>query len=134
MKKRLFAIFLILLVFNVSLIISKTKLECSCSLLPPGEFSPCCCNCPYCVEKRGGFLCACNCHERTEKPLGDIPLIGRAICHCGYHSDFDLPGVKYPVLAPENLFSLPTLKTGHFPEIHSTLSSQVYLIPPDHPT
>jgi hypothetical protein len=103
MKKRTFAVFFILLVFHVGLIIPKTEFECSCSLLSPEEISPCC-NCPYCVSKRGGFLSACSCHERTEKPLGDIPLIKRVTCFCGYHSDFDLPGLKYPIHLNKNLF------------------------------
>jgi len=135
MKKRLFAISFILLVFNVSLIIPKTKLECSCSLLPPGEFSPyCCCNCPYCVAKRGGFLSACSCHEGTERPLGDIPLIKRVTCSCGYHSDFDLPGLKYPALLSKSLFPSPVLEIHSFLLVDSILPTEIYLTLPDHPT
>ena len=133
MEKRFFAIFFILLVFHVGLIIPKTKFEPSCSLLSPEESSPCC-NCPHCVSQRGGFLSACGCHERVERSFGDIPLIGRLICFCGYQSDFDLPGIKYPVLAAENLFSLPILEIHHVLSITSTLSSQVYLTPRDHPS
>jgi hypothetical protein len=80
-------------------------------------------------------LSACSCHETTERPLGDIPLIKRALCFCGYSgADFNLPGVKYPVLAAEKLFSLPTLEIRHFWEIPSALSSQVFLTPLDHPS
>jgi hypothetical protein len=132
MRKRAYAVFFVLLVFHVGLIIPKTKFECTCDHRPEGM--SCCCNCPYCVGKRGGFLSACSCHERTEKPLGDIPLIGRAICHCGYHSDFDLPGLKYPIFLGNNLFPPPALEIHHFFPILSTLSSQVYLTLPDHPT
>lgn len=135
MKKRMLAISFILLVFNISLIIPKTKLECICSLLPPGEFSPyCCCNCPYCVEKRGGFLSACSCHERTERSFGDIPLIKMVTCSCGYHSDFDLPGVNYPALLSEILFVPPALEIHSFLLLDSILPTEVYLTPPEHPT
>jgi hypothetical protein len=130
--RRLYAFLFILLIFHISLIIPRTEFECDCIHRP--ERMSCCCNCPYCVAKRGGFLSACSCNERAERSLGDIPLIGRDICHCGYHSDFDLPGVKYPVLASEKLFSPPTLKIHHFLSIPSTLSSQVYLTPLDHPS
>ena len=134
MKKKLFVFFFILLVFHIGLIIPKSKFECSCSLLSPEEFSPCC-NCPHCVSKRGGFLSACGCHERTERSLGDLPLIKRAICFCGSSgSDFDLPGLKYPVLLGKSLLPPPVLEIHHFFPIPSTLSSQVYITPPDHPS
>jgi hypothetical protein len=134
MKKRLFVFFFIVLVFHVGLVIPKTKFECSCSLFSPEEFSPCC-NCPHCVSKRGGFLSACSCHERTEKPLGDIPLIKRVACFCGSAtSDFDLPGLKYPALLSKDLFAPPVLEIHPYFQVPSTLSSQVYLTPPDHPS
>ena len=122
MKKRLFVFFFILLIFHVGLIIPKSKFECSCSLLSPEEFSPCC-NCPHCVSKRGGFLSACGCHEKTERSSEDLPLIKRAICFCGSSgSDFDLPGAKYPVLIGKSMFPPPTL------EIHHFFSSPVHFI------
>ena len=133
MEKRFFAIFFILLVFHVGLIIPKTKFEPSCSLLSPEESSPCC-NCPHCVSQRGGFLSACGCHEKTGNSTEDISLSKRGICFCGHHSYFDLPGAKYPVLTAENLFSLPILEIHHVLSITSTLSSQVYLTPRDHPS
>jgi len=134
MKKRASAIFFIFLVFHVGLIIPKAKFECFCALLSPEEFSPCC-NCSLCVKQRGGFLSACGCHEKTERSSERLPVIKRAICFCGSSSaDFDLPGVKYPILLGENLFSLPTLEIHHFLSIPSALSSQVYLIPPEHPS
>jgi len=134
MKKKLFVFFFILLVFHVGLIIPKTKFECSCSLLSPEEFSPCC-NCPQCVSKRGGFLSACGCHERTEKPFGNIPLIKRATCFCGStNSDFDLPGLKYPALLSKCLFLPPALEIYPYFQAPSTLSSQVYVTPLDHPS
>lgn len=134
MEKRIIVIFFVILIFHIGLIIPKTKFECSCSLLSPEEFSPCC-NCPHCVSKRGGFLSACSCHETTERPLGDIPLIKRALCFCGYSgADFDLPGAKYPIFMGKSLFPPPALGIHHFFPILSTLSSQIYLTPPDHPS
>ena len=134
MKKRIIVIFFVILIFHIGLIIPKTKFECSCSLLSPEEFSPCC-NCPHCVSKRGGFLSACSCHGTTERPLGDIPLIKRALCFCGYSgADFDLPGLKYPVLLGKNLFPPPVLEIHPFFQIPSTLVSQVYVTPLDHPS
>jgi len=134
MKKRIIVIFFVILIFHIGLIIPKTKFECSCSLLSPEEFSPCC-NCPHCVSKRGGFLSACSCHETTERPLGDIPLIKRALCFCGYSgADFDLPGLKYPILLGKNLFPPPVLEIHPFFQIPSTLVSQVYVTPLDHPS
>lgn len=133
MKIKFSAVFLALLVLNIGFIFTKTEFECSCFLLSPEEFSPCC-NCPHCVSKRGGFLSACSCHESTEKPFGDIPLIKRVTCFCGYHGDFDLPGLKFPALLSKNLFLPPALEIHPYFQVPSTLSSQVYLTPPDHPS
>ena len=134
MKKRVLPIFFILLVFHVGLIIPKTKFEGSCHVPSSDTFSSCC-NCNSCVSQRGGFLSACGCHEKTEVPTENLPSIKRAICFCGSSSaDFDLPGVKYPIILGENLFSPPALKICHFAAIPTTLSSQVYLTPPEHPS
>lgn len=134
MEKRAFAIFFIFLVFHVGLIIPKTKFECFCSHLSPEGFSSCC-NCSFCVKQRGGFLSACGCHERTERSAEKLPVIKRAICFCGSSSTvFDLPGVKYPTLLGETLFSPPMLEIHHFWSKPSALSSQIYLTPPDHPS
>jgi len=134
MKKRVFAVFFILLVFHVGLIIPKTKFEGSCHVPSSDTFSSCC-NCNSCVSQRGGFLSACGCHERTERSLGDLPLIKRAICFCGSSgSDFDLPGAKYPILMGKSLFPPPALEIHHFSPTLSILSSQIYLTPLDHPS
>jgi len=132
--KRFPPLFLILLILHIGFVISKTKFTCSCHDLSLDTFSSCC-NCNSCVSQRGGFLSACGCHERTERSLGDLPLIKRAICFCGSsNSDFDLPGAKYPILMGKSLFPPPALEIHHFFPIPSTLSSQVYLTPPDHPS
>lgn len=134
MKKRVFAVFFILLVFHIGLIIPKTKFECSCHDLSPEAFSPCC-NCPYCVEQRSGFLSACGCHERTESSSKNVPSIKRAFCFCGSSNvDFDLPGAKYPVLLGKSLFPPPVIEIHPFFQIPSTLSSQIFLTPPEHPS
>jgi hypothetical protein len=134
MRNRLFTFFFIFLVFHIGLIIPKSKFECSCSLLSPEEFSPCC-NCPHCVSKRGGFLSACGCHEGTERSLGYVPSIKRGICFCGSSSaDFDIPGAKYPILMGKSLFPPPALEIHPFFQIPSTLVSQVYVTPLDHPS
>ena len=132
--KRFPPLFLILLILHIGFVISKTKFTCSCHDLSLDTFSSCC-NCNSCVSQRGGFLSACGCHERTERSLGDLPLIKRAICFCGSsNSDFDLSGAKYPILMGKSLFPPPALEIHHFFPIPSTLSSQVYLTPPDHPS
>jgi len=132
--KRFLLLFLILLILHIGLAIPKTKFECSCHNLSLDTFSSCC-NCNSCVSQRGGFLSACGCHERTERSLGDLPLIKRAICFCGSsNSDFDLSGAKYPILMGKSLFPPPALEIHHFFPILSTLSSQIYLTPPDHPS
>jgi len=134
MMKRFYAFFFILLIFHVGLIIPKTKFECSCHIPSSDTFSSCC-NCNSCVNQRGGFLSACGCHERTGNSSETVPLIKRAICFCGSsNSDFDLPGLKYPVLLGKSLFPPPVLEIHHFFQIPSTLSSQVYITPPDHPS
>ena len=134
MRNRLFTFFFIFLVFHIGLIIPKTKFEGSCHVPSSDTFSSCC-NCPYCVSQRGGFLSACGCHERTGNSSETVPLIKRAICFCGSStSDFDLPGLKYPVLLGKSLFPPPALEIHHFSQIPSTLSSQVYITPPDHPS
>jgi len=87
------------------------------------------------VSQRGGFLSACGCHEKTEEFSGNLPLIKRAFCFCGPSGvDFDLPGIKYPALVAENLFSSPTMEIHHFLSLPSASSSHVYLTPPDHPS
>lgn len=132
--KRFPPLFLILLILHIGFVIPKTKFTCSCHDLSLDTFSSCC-NCNSCVSQRGGFLSACGCHERTERSLGDLPLIKRAICFCGSsNSDFDLSGAKYPILMGKNLFPPPALEIHHFFPILSTLSSQIYLTPPDHPS
>ena len=132
--KRFASLFFILLTFHIGLVIPKTKFTCSCHDLSSDVFSTCC-NCSYCVSQRGGFLSACGCHERTGSSPENLPSVKRALCFCGSSgSDFDLPGVKYPVLVAENIFSLPLLEVHHFLSIPSALSSQVYLTPPDHPS
>ena len=132
--KRFLPLFLILLILHIGFVISKTKFTCSCHDLSLDTFSSCC-NCNSCVSQRGGFLSACGCHERTERSLGNLPLIKRAICFCGSsNSDFDLSGAKYPILMGRNLFPPPALEIHHFFPILSTLSSQIYLTPPDHPS
>ncbi len=134
MKKRVFAVFFILLVFHVGLAIPKTKLECSCHTPSSDTFSSCC-NCNSCVSQRGGFFSACGCHDRTGSSSENLPLIKRAICFCGSsNGDFDLPGAKYPILMGKSLFPSPALEIHHFLPISLTLSSQVYLTPPDHPS
>jgi len=134
MKKRVFAVFFILLVFHVGLAIPKTKFECSCHNLSLDTFSSCC-NCNSCVSQRGGFLSACGCHERAERSSENFPSIKRAFCFCGSsNGDFDLPGLKYPVLLGKSLFPPPVLEIHPFFQIPSTLVSQVYLTPPDHPS
>ena len=134
MEKKFYSILFILLVFHIGLIIPKAKFECSCSLLSSEEFSPCC-NCSHCVSQRGGFLSACSCHERTEKPFGNIPLIKRATCFCGSsNSDFDLPGLKYPILLVKSLFPPPALEIHYFLPISSNFFSEIYLSPPEHPS
>ena len=134
MRNRLFTFFFIFLVFHIGLIIPKTKFEGSCHVPSSDTFSSCC-NCPYCVSQRGGFLSACGCHERTGNSSETVPLIKRAICFCGSsNSDFDLPGLKYPVLLGENLFSPPALEIHYFLSMPYMLSSQIYLTPPEHPS
>jgi len=133
MKNRFYVISFIVLAFHIGLVIPKTKFECSCHVSPE-SFSPCC-NCSHCVSQRDGFLSACGCHEKTERSSEKLSLIKRAICFCGSSSlDFDLPGVKYPILLGENLFSPPILEIHHFLSILSAVSSQVYLTPPEHPS
>jgi len=132
--KRFASLFFILLTFHIGLVIPKTKFTCSCHDLSSDVFSTCC-NCSYCVNQRGGFLSACGCHERVERSSENFPSIKRAFCFCGSSgSDFDLPGVKYPVLADKNLFPLPILEILLFFPIPLTLTSQVYLTPLDHPS
>jgi hypothetical protein len=132
--KRFLPLFLILLILHIGVVIPKTKFTCSCHDLSSEVFSACC-NCSYCVSQRGGFLSSCGCHERTGSSPENLPSVKRALCFCGSSgSDFELPGVKYPVLVAENIFSLPLLEVHHFLSTPSALSLQVYLTPPDHPS
>ena len=118
--KRFYALFFILLIFHVGLVIPKTKVECSSSVLSPDGFSPCC-NCPYCVSQRGGFHSACGCHGKTERSPENLPSIKRATCFCGSStSDFDLPGLKYPIHLNKNLF-LPYFSNQSFQEERDNL-------------
>lgn len=134
MKNRFCAISFIFLVFHIGLIIPKMKFDCSCHTLSSESFSPCC-NCPSCIHQRGGFLSACGCHEKNENSSENLLLIKRAICFCGSSdANFDLPGVKHPILQSKSLFPPPVLDVHHFLLIPPNLSSQVYLTPPEHPS
>jgi hypothetical protein len=125
--------FLILLVFHIGLILPKTKDECSCHVSQE-SFSPCC-NCSHCVSQRGGFLSACGCHERNNSSSEELPLIKRAICFCGSSGvDFDLPGLKYPIMLSKSLFSPSVLDVHPFFQTLHTLTSQVYIPPINHPS
>lgn len=133
MGKRIIAIFFIILISHAGLVIPKMKSECSCHIFSE-TFSPCC-NCSQCVAQRGGFLSACACHEKSTTFMENFPSIKRMFCFCGLSaSDFDLPGVKYPVIVSEGLFLPLVLEIHHFLPILSSLSSQVYLTPPEHPS
>jgi len=134
MRRKFSTVFLALLVLNIGFVFTKTKFECSCHVPSSDTFSSCC-NCPLCVSQRGGFLSACGCHEKTEGSSENLPLIKRAICFCGFSgNDFGLPGATYPILMGKNLFAPPALEIHRLFPIPSTLSSQVYLTPPDHPS
>ena len=134
MKRRFYALFFVLLILHIGLVIPKTKFECSCHNLSLDTFSSCC-NCNSCVSQRDGFLSACGCHERAERSSENLPLIKRAICFCGSSgSDFDLPGAKYPILLGKSLFPPPALEIHYFFPIPSTLVSQIYVTPLDHPS
>ena len=133
MEKKFFSFFFILLVFHIGLVIPKMKFECSCHGSPE-SFSPCC-NCSHCVSQRGGFLSACGCHEGGGNLSERQSTIKRAVCFCGSStSDFDLPGLKYPALLNKCLFPPPALEVYPCFQIPSTLSSQIYITPLDHPS
>lgn len=61
------------LVFHLGFITPIVEWVCLCPTDEP-EFS-CCCNCPKCVDRRGGFLSYCNLHPHSVGETTDADFV-----------------------------------------------------------
>ncbi len=86
MKKIVVFIFLTL-IFHYSLIIPKMQWNCVCQIFP--KKINCCCNCPYCVAKRGGFKCYCHIHHNQNSLKYINCLVIKDSCNCKGYTVFD---------------------------------------------
>ena len=78
--KKILPLLFVTLIFHYSLIIPQMKWNCICQLFP--EKINCCCNCPYCVAKRGGLKSYCHVHHHKHKIKVINGLVIKDGCCC----------------------------------------------------
>jgi len=89
--KLLSTIVLVILVLNLSMVSVYTQGDCQCR--GHGKDITTCCNCPGCVDGRGGLLSHCQLKTRTQPNHKDkTPLLRSFMCTCGSETVlFNLP-------------------------------------------
>lgn len=82
---------LVILVLNLSMVSIYTQGDCQCR--GHGETITTCCNCPGCVEGRGGLLSHCQVKTHTQPNNRDnTPVLRSFTCTCGWETVlFNLP-------------------------------------------
>lgn len=111
--KRFSALFLSVLVLHISIVTFSMTWDCDCDKHP--ERMMCCCNCPKCVDERGGLLSYCHLRPTSNpKEKNKGPSLGSSKCMCGLgsvtlHSPGDLPFLiaqdsEHPSLFPPTGF------------------------------
>ena len=108
---KLFSVlFLAVLLLSVNTVSFSNQWKCECD--KHGELMSCCCNCPKCVDKRGGFLSysklGSNSYPSAEN---ENPLLKPAFCSCGsVHDISSLPiEVQFLTAQPSDHFSVVLL-------------------------
>lgn len=110
-SKFLSAFFLAILVLNLSMVSVYTRGDCQCR--GHGKSVSSCCNCPGCVEGRGGLLSHCQIKTRTQPNHKDqTPLLRSFMCTCGWETVlFNLP-LTTPFLVAQQPEATIILRTG----------------------
>jgi len=100
--------FLIFIAFHLGSVTFSQEWHCECDRYP--ERMNYCCNCPKCVDKRGGMLSYCHIqdHSSVAGEEGKNPLLETAKCACGSGwAIFTLPNdVPFIVPSPADLTSV----------------------------
>ena len=80
--KLFFVFFLAVLLLSVNTVSFSNQWKCECD--KHGELMSCCCNCPKCVDKRGGLLSYSQpCNNPYPSAEDENPLLKPASCTCG---------------------------------------------------
>jgi len=98
---------LIFLAFHLGSATFNQEWICECDKNP--ERMTCCCNCPKCVDKRGGLLSYCHVQNRSKTGEGDKnPAFTSPTCVCGSgKAIFTLPNnIPFLAQSPPKLSSL----------------------------
>ncbi len=84
---KLFSVFfLAVLLLSVNTVGFSNQWKCECD--KHGELMSCCCNCPKCVDKRGGLLSYSQlCNNPYSSAENETPLLKPASCSCGSGHD-----------------------------------------------
>lgn len=89
-KKILSHLLLAILVLNISVMIPSTQWRCDCDTRP--EKISCSCNCPKCVDERGGLLSYCHFSGAGNGGEGKDIFLKKEGCPCGLgHTVLNLP-------------------------------------------
>ena len=125
-SKLLSTFFLVILVLNLSMVSVYTQGDCQCR--GHGKSITTCCNCPGCVEGRGGFLSHCQLKTHTQPNHRDkTPVFRPFMCTCGWETVLlNLP-LKTPFLVAQKLQAPAMLPMGSI-EVGSKI-----LVLPDFP-
>jgi len=108
------SLFLSFLVIQMSLVIPQTEWLCRCGDELP-HTAACCCNCPKCVDERGGLISYCN--ISVDKGNRQGQFLESMGCACGLgRVALNLPG------------DAPYLPLGG---IHGIILSRMYADPPN---
>lgn len=107
-------LFLIFFAMHVGMVSMYTKGDCHCTA--PGESVSNCCNCPECIDSRGGMRSFCHIRK---KPMPDertqSPTLKPLMCTCGWGDIHFNVQSKFPFLTLQKpvRFSLPPLGFIH---------------------
>ena len=119
-----------ILVLNFSLIIPKTERLCTCGKDP--ERISCCCNCPNCVQKRGGLLSYCQSASRDKDKSKEF-VLKKGGCQCGLSDTvLNLPG-STPFILKSQTDYLPPPPVYPFKIENPVLVINDVVTLPDHP-
>lgn len=127
------SIFLLtLLVFHFSMVTYTLEWLCECD--KHTEKMTCCCNCPKCVEARGGLLSYCHFRSHSH-PEGHKagPAFTPPSCTCGSGKGiFNLTN-DVPFVPPSNLHYFSTVAASSVKVANSFLKLEELILSRDHP-
>ena len=110
-SKLLSTFVLVILILNLSMVSVYTQGDCQCR--GHGKDITTCCNCPGCVEERGGLLSHCQLKTDTQpNPKDKTPVFRSFMCTCGWETVlFNLP-LTTPFLLTQQPEAPAILPTG----------------------